>query len=331
MRNFHNFAFVKLEYIECPICSSGDSTKLSEKGRDYIKTHVSICNDCGFLFQNPRWSKSDMIKFYETRYDSLYRSGMGTKSKDDGFLLDYKFGFGPLWKRINAYTQLNQSSYDISILDVGSGDGENLAFLGRKFKTEQLYAIEPSPGGQKILKKRGITLIDKDVDGEWTKEYESHFDLVVLRHVFEHLNDCNDFLTRVRTVLKPGGLLYLAVPDAYNSGPELYNREFFRIVHNWYFTETSLSNILRKNGFNIVKLKDGDKHHSYELFVFASYQGDPSEINIDKNEVERFLNYISPKLRKESTIFGEIVAFMRYAKRKLYDFKVFIKKMLKFH
>jgi len=66
------------------------------------------------------------------------------------------------------------------------------------------------------------------------------YDVVLAAHVLEHVPDAPAALSKFSQVLKPGGLLYLIVPD----DRDLHNQD-----HNWFFTVGSLYSILDAFGF----------------------------------------------------------------------------------
>jgi 2-polyprenyl-3-methyl-5-hydroxy-6-metoxy-1,4-benzoquinol methylase len=81
-------------------------------------------------------------------------------------------------------------------------DHMSRAELRKKYKDEpvDLDAIVPI---DYVLSKNGL---EASVDGE-------KFDYVVASHVIEHIPDMAGWLKEVATVLKPGGVLSLAIPD----------------------------------------------------------------------------------------------------------------------
>lgn len=315
---------IDIEIISCPVCESTDFTNISDKGRDYIETKIALCTECGFLYQNPRWTKDQIIEFYKTEYDSYYRSNFTTNQMSLDEYEKYKYGFYPLYQRIKDKVS---SKKQLQILDVGTGDGTNLLYLGKKFDSKNLKAIEPSLEGQESLAKKGVTVIDGDVDSNWDDSFAATFDLVTLRHVFEHLHYPNEFLEKIKKCLTPEGILYLAVPDAYNIGSELLEREFFRVVHNYYFTTHSLRNILEKNGFEILEIASGDEFHDSELFVVAKL-GDAKLVKKNNGEYYKQIAYLSPFIEKENTWSGRFQARKAFIIRRLYNAKVELKKSL---
>ena len=77
------------------------------------------------------------------------------------------------------------------------------------------------------------------------------YDIVVLHHVLEHVTNLQETLSSVFQLLKPGGLLYIAVPNLDNFGYRLYRAFCYLtmkipeivdgIEHTYGFTPKTLS------------------------------------------------------------------------------------------
>lgn len=313
------------ETIICPVCENSEYKEVATQGRDYIRTHTSLCTRCGFLYQNPRWTKEEISAFYRRKYDLLYRANIGVSKFSPKQYETYKYGYHPVYQRIKSVPTIPETS--VSILDIGAGDGFNLDYLCQKLNADGKFAIEPSLVGQKSLREKKIEIISSDVDTDWDKNYNSVFDIVVLRHVFEHVHSPNEILKKIRSTLKPKGILYIAVPNAYDVGSDWVLRGFFRIVHNYYFSEKSLKNILTKNGFSIKSMKSGDSFHETELYVIAK-PGDYVIGKHDADEVERQLSYLRSYINTETKIKYKLLSFITFTNRLFYLAKAKLKQSL---
>ena len=103
-----------------------------------------------------------------------------------------------------------------------------------------------------------------------------------MRHVLEHFLDPGAVLSKVRKVLKPDGVLYVAVPNAKKPGWPLL-ASFFRVVHVSYFSGISLTSLLAQKGLKNIQIIEGDVHEKREIFAFCKkdtpvqQQTDPAE------------------------------------------------------
>jgi SAM-dependent methyltransferase len=88
---------------------------------------------------------------------------------------------------------------------------------------------------------------------------DAHFGIVTMKHVLEHTPDPRAALQEVRRVLKPGGGLFIAVPDArYGKAARNPQRSRFYqprgIGHFIYYTPTTLGRLLAEEGYRVVRV-----------------------------------------------------------------------------
>jgi SAM-dependent methyltransferase len=106
------------------------------------------------------------------------------------------------------------------VLEIGCGEAGNLKpFLdlgcictGVDFSTHKIekgkeyYASHPL--------SQNITLISEDIYN--VKEFQSKFDLIILRDVIEHIHDQDKFLGLMKTLMASGGIAFFAFPPWQN-------------------------------------------------------------------------------------------------------------------
>ena len=72
------------------------------------------------------------------------------------------------------------------------------------------------------------------INSEWQKGNEKKFDIIIVRHVLEHLLDPLNSLKKVRETLTHSGVAYIAVPMMSPKGARRY---YFQS----YFSKPTLS------------------------------------------------------------------------------------------
>ena len=104
---------------------------------------------------------------------------------------------------------------ELDVLDVGCGFGYTAVALGQECRS--VTAIEPSPGlferATSVVNESGlpnVALSRRSIDQIDERE---RFDLVVLDNVLEHVPDQPRALAVIFTALRPGGILYVLVPN----------------------------------------------------------------------------------------------------------------------
>jgi len=83
-------------------------------------------------------------------------------------------------------------------------------------------------------------------------------DLVLAGEIMEHLNNPGLFLDAIRTVMGPGSKLIVTVPNglrAINHGYTQKGMEWVHPDHNYWYSPTTIQNLLNKNGFHVDYLR----------------------------------------------------------------------------
>lgn len=77
------------------------------------------------------------------------------------------------------------------------------------------------------------------------------FDAVVMGDVIEHIPDAGAALDRIAGLLRPGGVIYLALPDAGSRLARRMGPRWWSVIptHVQYFTRPSLFTLLRRQGY----------------------------------------------------------------------------------
>ena len=132
------------------------------------------------------------------------------------------------------------------VLDIGASTG---AFLSI-FKEEGWEVLGVDPSRSSV---GNIKIIHKYF--EKTNLPENYFDLVILNHTLEHMDNPLLVLKKVHKILKKNGVLFVDVPNAGGLGAKILGRYWpYRLPkeHKHQFTGESLSKIFGKAGFKVI-------------------------------------------------------------------------------
>ena len=128
---------------------------------------------------------------------------------------------------------------DKSILDIGAGTGDFLSFIQSEFRS--VKGIEPNQKARELAQEKGISLEQdlKDVKGKL-------FDVITMWHVLEHVPNLEETIRDVESLLKPNGILIIAVPNFY-SFDAAYYKNFWAAFdvprHLWHFSKASMNKL----------------------------------------------------------------------------------------
>ena len=233
----------KREKINCEICSSDEHTlirEISSVGNDnyFAKLPVVACNQCGFLFQNPRFPEEFYKYFYSKNYSAVLHGNTTPLKKnlvDDQLLRsDY------LFKSIKDMLPDRGN-----ILDVGSAAGGMMkAFLNNGWDG---LGIDPDvvyvEYGKNVLK-----LPVEVQDAENMDLQPNFYDLTIIMGSLEHIYDPNKTLRACYEAGKENSFLLLEG----RGPPQKHSRIYFNHNHHRYFTLNSIQLMMIKHGWKPV-------------------------------------------------------------------------------
>lgn len=124
----------------------------------------------------------------------------------------------------------NQGQYlvrkGMRVLDYGCGAGVSL--MEAQALGAEAYGIEADPNVQQVIDALGLRIHIGTLDDAPFADLQ--FDLIILNQVLEHIPQPEELLARFTGMLRPGGRLVLAVPNA----GSIFARFFKRTWINWH-------------------------------------------------------------------------------------------------
>ena len=105
---------------------------------------------------------------------------------------------------------------DVSqVLDVGCGAGDNAELVRARLPDCQIHGITHSEAESEIAKRHMTSCSVWDIEGDIPAEFAMmRFDAIIFSHVLEHLRNPEIVLHRFSHLVKEGGSVLIAVPNA---------------------------------------------------------------------------------------------------------------------
>ena len=223
-------------FTKCQLCDKDDNnfvyTRVIETGPILGKIEIKnvICNNCGFMYNNPRPSPEALGRFYT---DEISASSNVFRTMEEGSR-----------QNINTKEQVEfirkniQKKNPGKLLEVGCRNGGLLVNL--RLRDWELWGLEPSRVAEAALKS-GINVIFGTLEN--TELEEKKYDLIICSHVLEHMYDPN-IIKKMVSALKLDGNIMIEVPDS--TKPVAQIGEYFSHEHLNHFTFGTLQYLLAK-------------------------------------------------------------------------------------
>jgi SAM-dependent methyltransferase len=242
----------------CPLCGFDKALLIAEKDRLGVSAKTVICANCSLVFNDSY--------FNDASARILYRQYWKRIQWDNDPVKNFQKRIRPdaySWKRF-AYICLNLKQRINSlkvVFEVGCGDECNL--LPFHLSGREVYGCDFDEDCLNAGRKYKLNLFTGDISA--LKALNKKAELVILSHVFEHLIDLDDFLSRLKSLLVPDGYVYVEVPGLLNwvrprkkalseDGYASTNNflAYLQSTHNFCFHLDSLKYFFEKNGFEII-------------------------------------------------------------------------------
>ncbi len=207
-------------------------------------------------------------------YDKKYFSNL-----EKGEAIEYP-------RNLRILKELEKYSKKGKVLDIGVGSGLFLK-LAKKNSWDVFgsdvseYAIDRLK--KDYPKKLKVGKLNK---ATYPKDF---FDAVNLRHTIEHLDNPEETLKIIFSILKPGGVIAIATPNSYGLHALVLGKDWPHWslpYHLHFFSKTSLKELVEKCGFKVLTLKT-EELTSYDflkliLFKLKLKKGfnNPSKLSI---------------------------------------------------
>lgn len=151
-----------------------------------------------------------------------------------------------LQKKLQLINSFN--SEQKTLLDIGAGTGDFLATcLHNNWK---VFGVEPNLEARNIAKEKNVFLQER-IDF-FT---ENKFDVITLWHVLEHVENLEEYIHKLKSLLKENGTLVIAVPN-FKSYDATYYKEFWAAFdvprHLWHFSQNSIHKLFSKVSMAVV-------------------------------------------------------------------------------
>lgn len=264
------------------------------------KFYLNWDNQLEMYVTSPKPEKNELGKYYAS--DS-YISHTDSKASFIDKLYQLVKSYS-VREKVNMIQSYNANVN--SILDIGCGTGSFLVEC--KKRGWNINGIEPNDKAIELaLSKLNLKnnkfeerIIFSDIQDIIQKEVR--YDVITMWHVLEHVPNLEEYIGKLRTLLKKDGIIIIAVPNFKSFDAEYY-REFWAAYdvprHLWHFSKKSIQILFERSGMKVIETLPMKFDSYYVSLLSQKYKTGKS--NMMKAFYIGFLSNIKARRSKESS------------------------------
>lgn len=237
----------------CPLCGSSERRPFNAYGPrclvgDYHITNGYVenvwCGRCGLGWNRLMMSDAELAAFYGS-----YTKKVGNEEEDDLLFGTSDADVETLTASQARFLTEHVTAQEGRVLDIGCGKGSFLKAVKALKPGWQYVGVEPSREESALARRDGELEIHEGMFGSVALPPQS-FDLVAIMHVLEHVSRPHDVVRDIAAILKPGGVLFVEVPNTLDVNM-FYDVLLFE--HLYHFQPPTLAWLLEREGFELFE------------------------------------------------------------------------------
>lgn len=224
-----------LKTRRCPTCAS--DAQIPEMHKDHLD--IVRCKECDVVYVSPIFDEEHYKETYRSEdYQAIVRQ-LGEESHL--YRVD-RFGK----ERVSIMSRFLPKDAQVKFLDIGCSTG----FVVEAAKNHgwDAQGIDLNPSAIAFGQKRGLSL--QNIPLEDLKLPAGTFDAIGMFDVLEHVTNPGEIVELARRLLKPGGILFLYVPNYDSASRSMMGKDahFIWPTHHLnYYTPATLTDFLARH------------------------------------------------------------------------------------
>jgi len=289
---------------ETPLANSFLSEADLEKKEEKFPLGICFCPVCKLVQLNHVVPPEFMFKHY------VYVSSTTNT---------FKIHFSEMAHDICENFSLNDNSLAV---DIGSNDG--ILLKGFQQRGIRFIGVEPAANVAKIAEENGLETINAFFSESVVQEIlrmKGAADVVTATNVFAHIDDIDDVMRNVKTLLKKDGVYVIEVQYLVDT---IEKMTFDNIYHEHlsYYTLTSLNNFFKKHNMVVFKVQRVDSHGG-SLRVFVKKFEGRHEVEDSVSELLEYENKIGIN---DFSLYEQFATKVYEVKRQFIEYLTHVKK-----
>ena len=241
-----------------PLCQTHIEPHQLNHMEAFYPLHVFVCHEC-FLVQLDEYVSPQII-FSDYAYFSSFSDSWVQHAKDYTGMITARFGLGPNSK----------------VMEIASNDGYLLQHF--VLRGIPVLGIEPAANVAEVAIKKGIPTTVRFFGEQTARAIAAEHgqaDLLLGNNVLAHVPKLNDFVSGMKALLKPGGVITMEFPHLYR----LMEQNQFDTIYHEHFSYLSFHTVERVFAHHGLVLFDVEEltTHGGSIRIFARHATDTSK------------------------------------------------------
>jgi len=227
--------------IQCNLCNGNKAKSIYTYSYNDGNSEILKCYDCGHLYLYP----IPLIELDERKMETV------SSAEFYGNKLLKTIHEKVVIKREIRNAKKFLKSNNPTLLDIGCGTGWTTEIW--RNNGFNVTGLEPSSARSNIASGTyNINIVNQYLENFQT---DTKFDVIIMRHLLEHIEDPSAMLKKIQSFLKPEGLLIIIIPNIDSIGRYIFgeNWEWILPWHLHFYTPRTLTMLVEKMGYKKMK------------------------------------------------------------------------------
>jgi 2-polyprenyl-3-methyl-5-hydroxy-6-metoxy-1,4-benzoquinol methylase len=236
----------ELREVACDCCGADDAIRVIVRPDGLT---VVECRACGLAYVSPRPRPELIDQLYDAGYFEGEHEDVGYRSYMRPNRAERIRSRRAMAERLRIL-RIHEDIRGRTVLEVGCATGEFAARAARA--GGMVTGADVSQAAIDAAREAHGRVAQFSV-GDYHAE-AGPWDVVCAFEVIEHVNSPSDFLSSMRSKVKPGGLLFISTPDYQRSkevGPERWIGFILSLEHLTFFSHDVLASLAARTGFRV--------------------------------------------------------------------------------
>ena len=210
--------------------------------------NIYQCGSCSLIQIAPRLTEDLLKNIYEIYYN-YGEEKKGTYSAIRRlFLVSMLYR---IWMMLDGDICFHSNRGSGRLIDIGSNEGRGLQIYSQNGYSVEGFEINEKAAN--VAREKGLLVHTGNFDA-----FTPHkpYDIAVLSHVLEHIDNPDSMISNISRILKPDGQLWISCPNI-----KSWQRNIFSSYwagwhvpfHITFYSEVTIKRLLKKHGFENIK------------------------------------------------------------------------------